>query len=71
MLDAGLCRCLALLLAMAGRFDEAREHILASDRVLDRADQSTLSLSSRLLVAEAKELAGDPAGARQECSLRS
>ena len=32
--------CLALLLAMAGRFDEAREHILASDPVLDRADQS-------------------------------
>ena len=66
VLDAGLCRCLALLLAMAGRFDEAHEHILASDPVLDRADQSTFSLSSRWLGAQAKDLAGDAVGARQD-----
>ena len=66
MLDAGLSRCRALLLAMAGRFDEAHEHILASDPILDRADQSVFSLTSRWIVAEAKELAGDAAGARQE-----
>jgi tetratricopeptide (TPR) repeat protein len=66
VLDAGLARCLALVLAMAGRFDEAHEHILASGPVLDRADQTILSLSSRRFVGEAKDLAGDPAGAKQE-----
>ena len=66
VLNAGLRRCLALLLAMVGRFDEAHEHILASNPILDRADQSRTSLNSRWLVAEAKELAGDTAGARQD-----
>jgi tetratricopeptide (TPR) repeat protein len=65
VLDTWLRRCFALVLAMAGRFDEARMHILATS-VLDTADQTILSLSSRWLVANAKELAGDPAGAKQE-----
>ena len=63
---AGLGRLLASVLAMAGRFDEAREHIRASTQVLDGADQTILSSASRRDVAEAKDLLGDPAGAKQE-----
>jgi DNA-binding SARP family transcriptional activator len=67
VLDAGLCRCRAVLLAMAGRFDEAHELIVATGPILDTAaDQSLLSLNSRWMVAEVKDLAGDPAGARQD-----
>ena len=66
VLDAGLRRCLALLLAMAGRFDEAREHILVSSAVLDTADQTQLSVKTRWHVADAKALIGDRIGAEQE-----
>ena len=59
VLDAGLRRALALVLAMAGRFDEAREHILVSSAVLDSADQTQLSIQTRWAVAEAKALTGD------------
>jgi len=64
--DAGLRRLLALALAMVGRFDEAHEHIRASGAVLDGIDQTILSSASRRLVSEAKDLVGDPAGAKQE-----
>jgi tetratricopeptide (TPR) repeat protein len=66
VLDAALVRCLALLLTMTGRFDEALEHIRVTDHVLDGADQTVLSLASRRFVAEAKNLAGDPAGAKED-----
>jgi tetratricopeptide (TPR) repeat protein len=66
VLDTWLGRFFALVLAMAGRFDEAREEIRASGSFLDRADQMVHSLSSRWAVANAKDLAGDPAGAKQE-----
>jgi len=51
---------------MRGRFDEAREHIRASNQILDGADQTVLSLASRRFVAEALDLAGDPEGAKKE-----
>ena len=66
--DAGLRRILALLLAMAGRFDESRVHLAASSPVLDPPGQPSIWLqyAHRYLVAEAMELAGDLAGAEQE-----
>ena len=66
VLDAGLCLCRAQMLAMTGRFDEANEHIAASGPILDRAHQSILSLHSRAMVGQVKELAGDLAGAKQD-----
>jgi len=66
VLDAGLRRHFAAVLAMAGRFDEAREHLLASAHVLDQAERTDLSLSAGWTAAEAKELAGDLAGAEEE-----
>jgi DNA-binding SARP family transcriptional activator len=66
VLDAGIRRCLALVLAMAGRFNESREHLSASSRILDREDETSLSLSSRWHVAEAKVLAGDVAEGEQD-----
>jgi tetratricopeptide (TPR) repeat protein len=65
VLDAGLCQCRAWLLAMACRFDEAEAHLAASEPILDGADQSVLSLNSRVFVARTKELAGDVAGAKE------
>ena len=66
VLDAGLCLCRAQMLAMAGRFDEASEHIVASSASSTRPDQSILSLHSRAMVGQVKELAGDLAGAKQD-----
>ena len=62
VLDAGVRSCLAGVLAMAGRFDEAREHI----RALDQAVQTDFSLQSRYAVAEAMERAGDLASTERE-----
>ena len=70
MLDAGLRALLAAALAMAGRFDEAREHIVASDPLLDQAVETDFSLQSRWTVAEALEFAGDLAGAEQQLAGR-
>ena len=66
MLDAGVRACLAAALAMAGRFEEAREHILAASPLLDQPLQTDFSLQSRWTIAEALECAGDLAGAERE-----
>jgi tetratricopeptide (TPR) repeat protein len=51
---------------MAGRFDEAREHIHAIKPYLDQAPQTDFFLNTRWAVAEAMEFAGDLAGAERE-----
>jgi tetratricopeptide (TPR) repeat protein len=51
---------------MAGRSDEALEHLLATRPVLDQAIQTDFSLQSRWTSAETLGLAGDPAGAERE-----
>jgi DNA-binding SARP family transcriptional activator len=66
LLDAGLRRCLAFVLAMTGRFVEAREHIEASNVPLDQTDQTSFSFSSHWMAAQAKALIGDLVGAEQE-----
>ncbi len=66
VLEAGIRRCLAAALAMAGRFGEARDHILASNPVLDQAVETDFSLGSRWQVADAMEYAGDLAGTERE-----
>ncbi len=62
ILDRGVRRCLASLLAMDSRFSESREHLDATAE-LDEPDQTSLDLSSHWMIADAKELAGDVAGA--------
>jgi hypothetical protein len=64
--DAAMRRCLALVLAMACRFDEARTHLEASSLPLDQADQTSFAFSSHWMAARARELVGDLAGAEQE-----
>ena len=66
LLDAALARFLCLVLARAGRFDESRRLLDQSTPILGGADETQLAWGSRWLVAEAKELAGDYAGAEQE-----
>ena len=66
LLDAGISRCQALVLAMAGRFDESKALLLASGEILDRGGQTILSVAGQRFAAEAKDLAGDPAGAKRE-----
>jgi len=51
---------------MAGRFDEAREHLRASNPVFDQVVQTDFSLNCRWAAADAIGLAGDLAGAEQE-----
>ena len=55
-----------LLLAMAGRFDEAREHVRPEQPRPRRAEPATIAWVYRGIAAEAKELIGDRAGAEQE-----
>jgi DNA-binding SARP family transcriptional activator len=66
LLDTGLRRCLAFVLAMTGRFDEARDHIEATNVPLDQTDQTSFSFSSHWMAAQAKALVGDVIGAEQE-----
>lgn len=66
VLGANLGVCLAGVLAMAGRSDEAREHLLATRRVLDQAIQTDFSLQGKWTGADVLALAGDPAGAERE-----
>src|SRR5262249_24199665 len=54
------------VLAMAGRFDEAREYLVATRPVLDQAVQTDFSLQGRWTGAEVLALAGDMAGAERE-----
>jgi DNA-binding SARP family transcriptional activator len=62
ILDRGVRRGLAALLAMGGRFAESREHLEATAEFAE-PDQTSLDLSSHWMIADAKELAGDVAGA--------
>lgn len=66
VLQAVVSRELAAPLAMAGRFDDAREHLERSAPVLDELDLVSSSWMTRYAAAEAKELIGDRVGAEQE-----
>ena len=66
VLEAVITRCLSALLAMAGRFDEAREYGRRSSRVLEEANMLTSSRVTQNIAAEAKALAGDRAGAERD-----
>lgn len=68
-LEAVIARGLSVLLAMAGRFDEAREHIRRSSLVLDDRNQRTVSVF-QVNTARAMELIGDRAGAEEELAAR-
>jgi class 3 adenylate cyclase/tetratricopeptide (TPR) repeat protein len=70
VLEAVINRCLAELLAMAGRFDEAREFERSSSRVLEETNMNTPSRVSQTHVAYTKELVGDRAGAERELEER-
>jgi hypothetical protein len=61
-----ITRFLSLLFAMAGRADEARQHVRRSGLVLDELPLTTPSLVYRHVAAEALELIGDHAGAEHE-----
>jgi len=65
-LHALIARSYSALLAMAGRFDEAREHVDESSLVLDELRQLTASGVYRGIAAETRELIGDRAGAEAE-----
>jgi tetratricopeptide (TPR) repeat protein len=66
VLDAVVMRCLSLLYAMAGRFEDARASAAHSGRFLEELDHTTHNSIYRTLAAEARELLGDRAGAEQE-----
>ena len=66
VLDAGVSRCHALLLAMAGRFEEMQELFRVSGQVLDGAVQTVLSVAGQRYAAEAKDYAGNLTGAKQD-----
>jgi DNA-binding SARP family transcriptional activator len=66
VLGAVITRCLSHLLAMAGAFDLAREHVERSSLVLDDLGLLTPSWVYRKVAAETKELLGDLAGAEHE-----
>jgi len=66
VLDAEVGVCLAGVLAMAGRFDEAHDHLRATKPVLDQTVQTEFSLQSWFTSADVLALAGDLAGAERE-----
>ena len=68
-LPAVVSRSLALLLAMAGRFDEARDYIRRSSLVLEDRDGRTSNVF-QLSMAQALELIGDRAGAEEVLATR-
>jgi DNA-binding SARP family transcriptional activator len=65
VLDAVITRFLSVLLAMAARFDEAREHVRSSGLILDELNHNSYWVY-RWASVEAKELCGDHAGAVHE-----
>jgi tetratricopeptide (TPR) repeat protein len=67
--EASVTRCMAALVAMTGRAEEALELTEQSSRVLDEFG-SDRAPSSREASGEARELAGDIAGAIREHELR-
>jgi tetratricopeptide (TPR) repeat protein len=58
-------RSLAVLSAMAGRFDDTRELLERTEPVLERYDELVYSWVYLVIVGEAKELIGDRAGAEE------
>ena len=68
-LDAGVTRCISALVAMAGRAEEALELVERSSRVLDEFD-SVATFLGKSAAAEAREFAGDRAGAMRELEAK-
>jgi class 3 adenylate cyclase/tetratricopeptide (TPR) repeat protein len=67
MLEAVILRELSFVLAMAGRFDQARAHLDASTPALDEANLTDLTWAqSRWQVSSTLELVGDAAAAEQD-----
>jgi hypothetical protein len=65
-LEAVVTRVVGALCAMAGRVDEARQHLRRSSLVLDELDIVSAAWAHRWMVAEARDLLGDRAGAEHE-----
>ena len=65
VMEAVITRFLSLFLAMAGRFDEARDRVERSSVVLDELEHVT-SWVYRRVAAETKRLLGDRRGAEHE-----
>jgi class 3 adenylate cyclase/tetratricopeptide (TPR) repeat protein len=70
LVEASVMRCLAALVAMTGRAEQALELTDRSSRVLDELDMLGPSTIWRDSSAEARELAGDVAGAIREYELK-
>jgi predicted ATPase/class 3 adenylate cyclase len=70
VLEATVTRCLAALVAMAGLAGEALELVERSGRVLDELDILNASTTWRDAAAEAREYAGDRAGAKRELEAK-
>jgi tetratricopeptide (TPR) repeat protein len=65
-LEAAIMRQLGLLYAMAGRFEDAREHESKAAQVLEQGKLRTTSLAYLNLSADTKVLLGDRAGAERD-----
>ena len=70
VMEGVITRCLSLLYAMAGRFDEARAHLERSSVLLDDLGLFTPSWVYRRIAAETKRLLGDRAGEEHELQER-
>jgi tetratricopeptide (TPR) repeat protein len=66
VLEAVVRRFLAMLCAMSGEVDEAREHLAASASVLDRLSRQKADWLYAWAAAETRELLGDLDGAERE-----
>jgi class 3 adenylate cyclase/tetratricopeptide (TPR) repeat protein len=71
VLEAAIGRRLAELLAMAGRFDEARDLLTSAAPVLDEAWVESASWGSLASAARARELMGDREGAERDLKAQS
>jgi tetratricopeptide (TPR) repeat protein len=65
-LAAAIMRHLALLYAMAGRFEDAREYESKAALVLEEGRLETTSIAYLVVSADTKELLGDRAGAERD-----
>jgi tetratricopeptide (TPR) repeat protein len=70
IVEAMITRFEAVLLAMAGQFEESRDHLRRSSPILDDVDLVTATRVYRRLDARAKELIGDLEGAEQDLKRR-
>jgi tetratricopeptide (TPR) repeat protein len=66
VIEATVTRCMSLLLAMAGRTDEALEHAERSGSTFDELRHQPHSAHFRTMAVEARRLAGDRVGAERE-----